>query len=323
MLLRISVLLFFSCCVFSGRAQLNPYKYIVVPTHFEAFKKVNQHQTSTIVKYYLTENGFPAVYDTQQPTELRIDPCQAAYVKLRDDSGMFMTRVALQFVDCQGEVVFETMEGTSKEKDYADAYKGAIAEAFQSLAGMGYSYAPGDDMAGTASESIGNQAASVNQPPGGQLTREESARGLEAAREAIPQRPESPVSGNVSAASRPDTADPGGSGADTESRVSGASSQATDSGSPAPDSGSPARDSGSPAPDSGELLYAQEIENGFQLVDSTPKIRMKLMRTSQTDRYIVVVDGETRGMLYQQDDFWIHEFYDAGKLRTERIRIKF
>ena len=50
---------------------------------------------------------------------------------------------------------------------------------------------------------------------------------------------------------------------------------------------------------------------------------MKLMKTSQADRYIVVVDGETRGMLYQQDDFWIHEFYDAGKLRTERIRIKF
>ncbi|WP_148214301.1 hypothetical protein [Robiginitalea biformata] len=315
MLLRISVLLFFSCCVFSGRAQLNPYKYIVVPTHFEAFKKVNQHQTSTIVKYYLTENGFPAVYDTQQPTELRIDPCQAAYVKLRDDSGMFMTRVALQFVDCQGEVVFETMEGTSKEKDYADAYKGAIAEAFQSLAGMGYSYTPGAGTAVSDAVSGSAEAAPVSEPPAGQVREEESAtamesaRALEAAREAIPQRPESPVSGNVPAASRPDTADPGGSGADTEPRVSGASSHATDS--------------GSPAPDSGELLYAQEIENGFQLVDSTPKIRMKLMKTSQADRYIVVVDGETRGMLYQQDDFWIHEFYDAGKLRTERIRIKF
>ena len=311
MLLRISAFLFFFCCYFSGHAQLNPYKYIVVPTHFEAFKKENQHQTSTLVKYYLAENGFPAIYDTQQPTELRIDPCQAAYVKLRDDSGMFMTRVVLQFVDCQGEVVFETMEGTSKEKDYVDAYKGAIAEAFQSIAGMGYSYTPGEGKDSTVSAS-GNAGTPPAGQAAGQVTREESARALEAAREAIPQRRESPASSNVPTATRPNQ-EPEGSGA------TGTDPGASETGVSEP----AASDIRITPSDSGELLYAQEIENGYQLVDSTPKIRMKLLKTSQADRYIVLVDGDTRGMLYQQGDHWIHEYYDAGNLRTERIRIKF
>lgn len=306
MSLRISVFLFVFCGFFSSHAQLNPYKYIVVPTHFEAFKKVNQHQTSTLVKYYLTENGFPAVYDTQQPTELRIDPCQAAYVKLRDDSGMFMTRVVLQFVDCQGEVVFETMEGTSKEKDYVDAYKGAIAEAFQSIAGMGYSYTPGAGTSRTASAS-GNAGTPPAGQAAGQVSREESARALEAAREAIPQRRESPASSNMPTATRPNPEPEGTSETGTDLRTS--------------DPGT--SDSRITAADSGELLYAQEIENGYQLVDSTPKIRMRLMKTSQADRYIVLVDGDTRGMLYQQGDHWIHEYYEAGNLRTERLRIKF
>ena len=39
-------------------AQLNDYKYIIVPKKFEEFRSENQYQTSTLIKYYFEENGF-------------------------------------------------------------------------------------------------------------------------------------------------------------------------------------------------------------------------------------------------------------------------
>ena len=42
----------------AANAQLNSYKYIIVPKKFEAFKSVNEYQTSTLVKYFFEENGF-------------------------------------------------------------------------------------------------------------------------------------------------------------------------------------------------------------------------------------------------------------------------
>lgn len=36
-------------------AQLNNYKYIIVPKKFDAFKSVNEYQTSTLVKYFLNK----------------------------------------------------------------------------------------------------------------------------------------------------------------------------------------------------------------------------------------------------------------------------
>jgi len=39
------------------------------------------------------------------------------------------------------------------------------------------------------------------------------------------------------------------------------------------------------------ILYAQEIPDGFQLVDNTPKIRLKIFRTSIPDVYTVEKDN--------------------------------
>ena len=41
----------------SAQDILNNYRYIIVPVQFEGFKGENQFQTSTLVKYYLSEKG--------------------------------------------------------------------------------------------------------------------------------------------------------------------------------------------------------------------------------------------------------------------------
>lgn len=72
-----------------------------------------------------------------------------------------------------------------------------------------------------------------------------------------------------------------------------------------------------------ELWYAQPVDNGFQLVDSTPSVRMKLVKTTQENTFIAMVDGAPKGMVYRKEGQWWHEFYEEGKVQVRKLRIKF
>jgi hypothetical protein len=39
------------------------------------------------------------------------------------------------------------------------------------------------------------------------------------------------------------------------------------------------------------LLYAQATSTGYQLIDSTPKVVMKLLKTSQANSFIAIKDS--------------------------------
>lgn len=125
-------------------AQLERYKFYVVPLQFDGFKEENQFRTSTLIKFLFTEYGFPAVYDSEIPAEWVAIPCKGLRVQIMDDSSLLRTKVKLALQDCNGQVVFETMEGSSKLKDFELAYREAIEEAFASIAALGYSYVPSD-----------------------------------------------------------------------------------------------------------------------------------------------------------------------------------
>ena len=71
-----------------------------------------------------------------------------------------------------------------------------------------------------------------------------------------------------------------------------------------------------------EVLTAEPLGNGLQLVDSASKVVMKLFRTSSPDRFIVV-KGETNGELLSKNGQWYFEYYQNDKLISERINVKF
>ena len=71
------------------------------------------------------------------------------------------------------------------------------------------------------------------------------------------------------------------------------------------------------------ILYAQEIENGYQLVDSTPKIRLKIYRTSMPDVFSVANENGANGMVFKKDGKWYLEYNTNGKMTTEELNIKF
>lgn len=69
-------------------------------------------------------------------------------------------------------------------------------------------------------------------------------------------------------------------------------------------------------------LFAQPIANGYQLVDSTPKVVLKMYKTSQPDSYTAV--GETKnGVVFKKGNEWFFEYYQNDKLVSEKLDIKF
>lgn len=69
-------------------------------------------------------------------------------------------------------------------------------------------------------------------------------------------------------------------------------------------------------------LFAQPITNGFQLIDTTPKVILKMFKTSQADYYTAVSDAKN-GVVFKKNNEWFFEYYKDDKLISEKLDIKF
>lgn len=70
------------------------------------------------------------------------------------------------------------------------------------------------------------------------------------------------------------------------------------------------------------VLFAQPIANGYQLVDSTPKVVLKIYKTSQQDSYTAVSEFKN-GVVFKRGSDWIFEYYQNDTLVSEKLNIKF
>jgi hypothetical protein len=139
-------------------AQLNEYKYFVVPKQFKAFdNKPNRYKTSTLIKYLLVNNGMQAVYDDAQPPELIMNPCMGLYLDLLDSKRLLTTEIALTFKDCENQEVFTTEKRKSSIKDYYKSYDDAIRKAFTQVESMAYNYSGPAVVAPTATEAVAEE----------------------------------------------------------------------------------------------------------------------------------------------------------------------
>ena len=272
------VLLFIGSSMLYAQDELNEYKYIIVPKKFEHFKRENQHQTSTLVKYLLVQKGLPAIYDDALPEELGNNRCLALIVGMEEESSLFSTKLKLLFKDCNAKEIYTTEQGRSKLKEFKAAYSEALREAVASMDEIDYKFSakkemkriPGQLITETVEENttLGKQNKVVKQIA---TVEEQSYKNQE------------PV------------ALPKNSGTSPKEVVQVESS---------------------------DVWYAQEIANGYQLVDSTPKIRMKIFKTSMTNVYLGEQDT-TKGLVYTKNGTWFFEYYSQGKLIMETLNIKF
>ncbi|MEN1785265.1 MAG: hypothetical protein AAGF77_09015 [Bacteroidota bacterium] len=242
---------------YKGTAQFGNYKYVIVPAKFESFKAENQHQTSTLVKYLLTNEGFNAVYSNDVVPDLMDNPCLALRTRLIDNSNLFTTKVMLSFVDCNGLTVFESQQGSTKTKEFKQAYREAISEAFGSLRGLATPYKDSSEPSKQITTKDQNNTASIE------------------------------IDKNVK------------DGLKKDAKVTPKGMHGDD----------------------GHLLYAQPIEDGYQLVDKTPKVIYILKSTAAPDVFMVTKDGKN-GVIYKNSGEWFLEMDQKGS-KAEKLNIKF
>jgi hypothetical protein len=258
----------------AGHSQnsINNYKYVLVPARFDFSGSDNQYGLNSTTKQLLEEKGFTAfVGDDELPSIVAANKCNALKAEVTQRKGLFATNLTLILKDCQGNIIFKSKEGKSREKEFQTAYDLALRDAFVSLKSVPYHY---DSTVFTQTQ---QRAATPGVPASASAASLTQASMVPAA----PAAPAAPVA-------LPTPAAPASSAV---IEITG-------------------------------TLYAQAIPNGYQVIDTTPKKVLTLLKTSIPD-YFIAESGVSNGIVFKKDGAWYFEYYKDNKLVSKMLEIKF
>lgn len=244
------VLLMLLVAGYSFSQSVNDYQAVLIPMKYEFQKSENQYRLQTNTKYNLEKAGFISFYSNYEIPAQYDNRCSLLYLDVVEEKAFLATKLYVVFKDCNGNEIFKSASGRSKEKEYDLAYKDALNDAFKSITKLEYSYNGGAAVAKTKQVVAANKNANEK----------------------------------VSTASLPVSI----SNVDPNLNV----------------------------------LYAQPTDTGFQLIDKTPKVVMKLLKTATPNSFIAI-KGDVQGVLSLKDNQWVFDSYQNNTLVSEVISVKF
>jgi hypothetical protein len=113
------------------------YKYAIVPKKFSFFSDENEYNTSSMTKSFFEKEGFVVYYDTDEfPSELANNRCMAFYVNVLKKSNMFITKINFELKDCANKIIYTSIQGSSKEKEYQKSYNESFRLALVTMKGQ-------------------------------------------------------------------------------------------------------------------------------------------------------------------------------------------
>jgi hypothetical protein len=113
------------------------YKYAIVPKKFSFFSDENEYNTSSMTKAFFEKEGFVVFYDTDEfPTELANNRCMAFYVNALKKSNMFITKINIEIKDCSNKIIYTSIQGSSREKEYQKSYNESFRMALGAMKGQ-------------------------------------------------------------------------------------------------------------------------------------------------------------------------------------------
>ena len=71
-----------------------------------------------------------------------------------------------------------------------------------------------------------------------------------------------------------------------------------------------------------DFYFAQPVATGFQIVNSEPRVIMRLYYTSQKDVFIGM-RGSINGVVITKNGQWFFEYYENAKFTSEPLKLKF
>jgi len=267
--------------VFS-QVNLNDYKYVIVPKKYDFLKEADQYQINSLSKFLFNKYGFQTLMEGEKyPQELIQNRCLALKSDLLKDPGIFRTKLNLTLKDCNDQVIYTSPVGESREKEYKQAYNEATRAAFKHLELLNYKYVPQENT--VAVSSLVSRANN-------EVTEEVQTLKKEQNPEVVEVKP-SPEASIVKKS-------------EPKLQAVAATVVATNE----------------IAQISSDILYAQVTENGFQLVDNTPKVVCRISETGVKNVYLV--ENES-AIIYKQNDEWIYEAITKGIKKQKTLNIKF
>ncbi len=287
--LLFTVLTCFIVTVLFSQSNLNHYKYVIVPKKYDFLKEENQYQLNALTKFLFDKYGFETVMEGEDyPGDMITNRCLALKSDVIKDSGLFKTKLNVVLKDCNDRVVYTSPLGESREKEYAKAYNEALRNAFESFETIGYKYDPKT-----------SPVASNTVPPPPKAEKKAVSQEIEALKaeiETLKKEKQTEVVEVTPMDNAPEV-DPVEEGSADEKWAT------------------------EPDPEPMEnRLYAQAIDNGFQLVDSAPKVIYRLVRTGLTN--VFLVEGLS-AVVYKDGNRWVIEQHSEGTTIKEPLNIKF
>ena len=267
-----------------SQSSINDYKYVIVPKKFDFLKEKDQYQLNSLTQFLFNKYGFEAIMQgSEYPKDLANNRCLALNSDVTKDSGMFKTRLKVLLSDCNDKVVYTSGIGESREKEYKKAYNLAIREAFKSIEALNYKYVP--------NKNIGSITNNSQTQPNTETTQE-----IQQLKKEI-QNLKKEKEAEVAVVETPKVVIP--------QRKVDKKKEVTET---------------AVIEGTSNVLYAQAIDNGFQLVDSSPKVVYRIKATNLKDVYLV--DGKS-SVIYKKGNDWVIEYYSGGVLTQEALNIKF
>ncbi len=286
----LAIIAIFMVSSIAGQTNLNNYKYIIVPNKFDFLKEENKYRLNELARFLFEKNGFIAVMEgTDYPEDLLFNRCLALSSDVFKEPGVFKTKLKVLLKDCYDKPVYTSQIGESREKEYKTAYTLALREAFESFAALDYKYEPSENQPSPSTE-VQNKTSEVSEEI--QKLKEE----IKTLKEEKKTEEVKPVETSVSEKKTPPVSDA------KEDMV-------------VPEIAPPVVKR-----KASNILYAQATDNGFQLVDSTPKVVYRIINTGLSN--VFLVEGKS-AILYQKGGAWILENQNGDTSTTEELNIKF
>ena len=130
-------IILFSIFLFSFllSAQEN-YKVIVIPNKFDFQKIDNQYNINTLCKLFFEKEGFKIINEEELLEEdFFNNRCDFLYLNINDIGSIFNIKVNIDLQDCKKEVLLQSIDVKTKEKDYYKGYNDVVREALINLRG--------------------------------------------------------------------------------------------------------------------------------------------------------------------------------------------
>lgn len=268
---------------------VNDYKYILIPSQFEFLNQKDQFQINSLTKFLFNKYGYVALMqDEVFPNDLRNNRCLSLTADVVKEDGLFKTKLRIDLKDCNGNLIQSSQTGETREKEFDKAYNLALRDAFQTFQNMQYEYRPNETILFKETSTVEIKTEKEQEEIA--LLKEEIKNLKEdkteyiIVEETIPNK--KAAEDSIEEVIPQETIEP--MHIDDEKEIN--------------------------------ALYAQSVESGFQIVDSSPKVIMILYATAAKDVFIV---KDKNAIVFKKEGQWIYSENDGKTVKETVLHIKF